>query len=335
MLIRRADTCPDPGNLKPCQVYTAAAGDSLSSIATEFEVTVDELIAVNTDTGLTASSGALRAAAATEWGHRHVTALLGSPINHSSLLIPSTIQMLSAVLAPNQPVKIYPYYKSCPEGGIPATPPTNQNTNCRAYIVEKGDTLASIAALVRCGEVCLGRCPNCFACWATSSRSANQLILWSCLQFGVSTSALITVNPQLADPSLLTPGFEVLLPPYPNTCTTSIVVTSSAAVTPTGNVSSSSISYQSPAPSPSPTKAPEAAKKAPAPAPTVAKAPAHAPSKAPASAPAKAPTTAAAKAPAPTASGKTTAASTTSAAPGMVPSVAAVLALLGAAIALL
>lgn len=258
-------TCAAPGNQKPCQVYTASAGDSLSSIASLFQVTVDQLLSVNKGEGLSATS----------------------------------------VLKPNQPVKIYPYYSSCPDGGIPATPPVTKSTPCRAYIVQKGDSLAAIARL-----------------------------------FGLATNDLIGANPELSDPSLLTPGKEVKLPPYPDSCGQSIIVSADSAPATSGSVQTSSIKAQSvPSPSPASKASPSPASKAsPSPAKVAAldspaEAPALAPSRAPATAPAAAPKAAAAQAKSPAAA--PVAAASSGAAPAIVPCAAMLLALVGAAMALL
>lgn len=252
-------TCSEPGNQKPCMVYTAVAGDSLATIASMFQVTVDQLVSVNKDSSLDAQS----------------------------------------VLKPNQRVKIYPYYDTCPDGGIPAVVPTSSTTECRAYVVQQGDSLASIAKM-----------------------------------FGITVNDLIGVNPELSDPSLLTPGYTVKLPPYPDSCGTSIIVTSDSVSTTSSSstVSAASIktspvvkaasteavpiSALSPAVS-SPAMGPVAA--SPAMGPSAAKAPAAAPKAAPA--------------PSPSHHSVTTA--STSGAASAAPAAAAALAVVGAVAALL
>lgn len=104
------------------------------------------------------------------------------------------------------------------QGGIPATPPTTKNTACRAYIVQQGDSLSSIAQAVGAGRELSSRAtaaPRCCLAPSLAANLAPHHVPQSHVQFGVTTNDLLTVNPALNDPSLLTPGYQVDLPPYP------------------------------------------------------------------------------------------------------------------------
>lgn len=76
-----------------------------------------------------------------------------------------------------------------PIAGIVAVPDTTGVFSCRAYNVKPGSSLSSIALL-----------------------------------FQTTVNALVSANPELSDPSLLTPGKIVKIPPYPGECVGGILI---------------------------------------------------------------------------------------------------------------
>jgi LysM repeat protein len=175
--------CPElTAMLTSCQVYAARSGDTLSSIASVFRTTVEEIIAVNA--GM-------------------------SPIG---------------VLSPGQPVKIPPFPAACREGNLVTGPSNEGVTVCRAYQVQVGDSIDSIAG-----------------------------------DFGLNTDDVVDLNRELEDAAKVTPGMIIKLPPWEENCPVEGMLVSSPS---SMNTSSSSALEESnstssrPPPAPTPSASP-------------------------------------------------------------------------------
>jgi LysM repeat protein len=144
--------CPEPGNTAACRVYIAETGDSLSVIATAFSIPLADLQAQNTGLGVD-STTVLQPGMRVQLppfpdncgaGGQEMLCAWEHPFLHC-------IAAIVAARAPH-PCACSVLPCSTIRVGVQVSKPSN----CRAYLVVEGDTVASIAAMVR-QQHCLTR----------------------------------------------------------------------------------------------------------------------------------------------------------------------------------
>ena len=149
-LASRSDVCPAPGDHTSCRVYVAQEGDSLASIAIAFSVNIAELQEVNPTLATVGDTVAVL-----QPGQRinipPFTAACGEgeclPTSCSCSCSFSRAHSSAVLAMPTRGkhARCVPPPCSCP--GVTVAKPVSGN--CYGYIVQAGDTLFSIATMVR------------------------------------------------------------------------------------------------------------------------------------------------------------------------------------------
>lgn len=195
-------------NQPDCKVYVTQQGDTVESVANSLDIFRDMLASINAD--VTGATGILKPGQflkLPQWSQK-----CGDPnkatercrvykvvtgdfiagiasaygVSVDDLLAVNKNLNANSVLQNGQPVNIPPFDASC-GAGKPSKPPTNTVLNCRAYRVQQGDDINTIA-----------------------------------VAFQLSTADLIALNPESG--SLVQPGTILKIPPHDNTCEKSILV---------------------------------------------------------------------------------------------------------------
>ncbi|EFN50745.1 hypothetical protein CHLNCDRAFT_142548 [Chlorella variabilis] len=243
------------GGNEACKYYTVQQGDTMDTIGSYFGIPRADIVAVNPEIN-PATLAVNSYVKLPDWDAtcpqpgkgqscRFYVAESGdslSSIATAFSILLSDLQAVNtglgadatAVLQPGQKVPLPPFPESCAEG-VQVTKPSN----CRAYQVIEGDTIASIAAM-----------------------------------FQSSSADLVAVNPELAAGGVLSPGTIVKLPPADESCVNPelpvVPETPEAAPEAAPAPEEQVIPEPAAAPSPEPAAEPPAA---PSPAPTPAPAP--------------------------------------------------------------
>ncbi|KAL4424132.1 hypothetical protein ABPG75_001433 [Micractinium tetrahymenae] len=241
----------DSDGMSNCKIYQIQSGDTMNSIASTFGIYAQDLQTLNAD-------------------------------------------LINGVLQVGKFIRLPPWAPSCPD-------PDSEAQSCRVYTVQAGDFMFGIASIFRvsladllavntglsegsylqagqrvrippftatCGNgiVAVPDTTGIFSCRAYKVKSGNSLSSIALL-FETTVNALVAANPELSDPSLLTPGKVVKVPPFPAECVGGILVdpTSSAPATPAGPIAS-----PTPAASPATTPSPAASTPSPSPSPATA-----------------------------------------------------------------
>ena len=203
-------------NQPDCKVYITQQGDTIESVANSLDIFRDMLDSINRD--VTGASGLLKPGQflkLPQWSQkcgdpnkatercRVYKVVTGDFIAGIASAYGVTVDDLLSVnknLNPNsvlqngQPVNIPPFDASC-GAGVPSKPPTNTVLNCRAYRVQQGEDINSIA-----------------------------------VAFQLSTADIIAINPESS--SLVQPGTILKIPPHDTTCEKSILVDLPASSSP-------------------------------------------------------------------------------------------------------
>ena len=93
-----------------------------------------------------------------------------------------------ACLTARPQVKIFPFPSGC-GSGVDSQPPTAGTTTCRLYQVKQTDSIDTVAR-----------------------------------RFGQTVTDVVTMNPELTDPSLLTPGSKIKISPWDDSCFDGVLV---------------------------------------------------------------------------------------------------------------
>jgi len=197
-------------NQADCKVYITQQGDTVESVANSLDLFRDLLASINTD--VTGATGILKPGQflkLPQWSQK-----CGDPnkatercrvykvvtgdfiagiasaygVSVDELLSVNKNLNANSVLQNGQPVNIPPFDASCGAGKI-SKPPTNTVINCRAYRVQQGDDINSIAQA-----------------------------------FLLSTQDILSINPEVAGGALVQPGTVLKIPPHDNTCEKTILV---------------------------------------------------------------------------------------------------------------
>ena len=195
-------------NQPDCKVYITQQGDTVESVANSLDIFRDMLASINAD--VTGASGILKPGQSLklpQWSQkcgdpnkatercRVYKVITGDFIAGIASAYGVTVDDLlsvnknlnaNSVLQNGQPVNIPPFDASC-GAGVPSKPPTNTVLNCRAYRVQQGDDINTIA-----------------------------------VAFQLSTADIIAINPESG--SLVQPGTILKIPPHDTTCEKSILV---------------------------------------------------------------------------------------------------------------
>jgi LysM repeat protein len=197
-------------NQPDCKVYVTQQGDTVESVANNLDIFRDMLASINAD--VTGATGILKPGQFLKlppWSqqcgdpnqatercrvYKVVTgdfiAGIASAygVSVDDLLAVNKALNANSVLQNGQPINIPPFDASC-GAGKPSKPPTNTVLNCRAYRVQQGDDINSIA-----------------------------------IAFKLSTADILAVNPEIAGGALVQPGTVLKIPPHDNTCEKTILV---------------------------------------------------------------------------------------------------------------
>ena len=197
-------------NQADCKVYITQQGDTVESVANSLDLFRDLLASINTD--VTGATGILKPGQflkLPQWSQK-----CGDPnkatercrvykvvtgdfiagiasaygVSVDELLSVNKNLNANSVLQNGQPVNIPPFDASCGAGKI-SKPPTDTVINCRAYRVQQGDDINSIAQA-----------------------------------FLLSTQDILSINPEVAGGTLVQPGTVLKIPPHDNTCEKTILV---------------------------------------------------------------------------------------------------------------
>lgn len=203
------------GNVPGCKVYTVQVGDTLTSIASAFNVYTKDIISANE--ALLGAGGAVtpgmhlqlppwdpatckNAADADVPSCQVYSVKAGDSMSSIATAFGTSVDGLVAVnpgmnaastLSVGQPIKIPPFPATCGAGTPVTGPPVGDVTVCRAYIVGPGESLNSIA-----------------------------------LKYGLTVADVSALNPDVTNPTSLTVGSTIKLPPWDDTCSQGVVINS-------------------------------------------------------------------------------------------------------------
>ena len=200
-----------------CKVYTVQQGDTMTSIASSFNIYTDWLVQLNGASvapgqriklppwysrcpDLTSTDNPPCRVYRVKDGDSLYTIANGFHTSVDGIVSVNPGFVAGTVLSTGQPVNIPPFSANCGAGTEVAGFPTTGITVCRAYRVQTGDSVYSIAQA-----------------------------------FGTASSDLVALNPELNNPALLSPGSAIKIPPWDDTCQPDGVVVPNPTATPTTN----------------------------------------------------------------------------------------------------
>ncbi len=183
-----------------CKLYTVQQGDTMASIASSFNLYMHWMVGLNGEAVQPGQriklppwySRCPSSEAATNPPCRVYNVKTGDTMYRIAAGFRTSVDELVAanpgftantVLSQGQPVKIPPFPTTCGSGTPVAGFPTDGVTSCRAYRVQSGDSVYSIA-----------------------------------LKFTTAAADIVAINPELNDPSRLAPGNAIKIPPWDDSC---------------------------------------------------------------------------------------------------------------------
>ncbi|PRW45585.1 peptidoglycan-binding [Chlorella sorokiniana] len=280
-----------------CTTYVVASGDSLWSIANKFAILQDDLEAAlesclsgwSTSTALqvgqkiclpgyvpacdyVVDSGGSSQCKAYQVQQGDTLTLIASVFGiYSGDLVSLNSDVANSVLQVGTFVRLPPWASTCPD-------PDSGAASCRVYAVQQGDFVYGIASMFRvtlanllavntglttdtvlqASVLSSPPTTGVFDCRAYRVKTGDSLSAIALL-FQITVNDLVAVNPELSDPSLLTPGKSIRIPPFTDACINGILIDPSntaAAATPSSSTTDySTVPTTSPSPSPSPVAA--------------------------------------------------------------------------------